>query len=116
MPPTLLLGSNLLHRDGVVGAQFVYAQQVISSTRTLIMLSLVTSITGRSFGVVFRLFAAAAAGFMALDLALPPLTALTVLDLPRKLLFGMLGVYYLGALGERRSGGGARTRSRSSSG
>lgn len=89
------LGSNFLHRDGVVGERYGYAQQIVSSIRTLAMLGLVTSITGNRFGAMFRVFGAAIAGFVALDLVLPPLTALTVLDVPRKVLFGALGVYYL---------------------
>lgn len=73
----------------------MYAQQVISSVRSLAMLCLVTDVTGSRFGVVFRVFGVAIAGFVALDLILPPLGALTLLDVPRKILFGVLGVYYL---------------------
>lgn len=89
------IGSNFLHRDNVMSAELVYAQQIISSVRTLVMLCLVTDITGTRFGRVFWVFAAATAGFFALDVVLPPLTTLTVLELPRKVLLGLLGVYYL---------------------
>lgn len=89
------LGSNFLNRDNEMGADLVYAQQILSSVRTLVMICLVTDITGGRFGPVFWAFVAAGAGFLALDLVLPPLTTLTALDLPRKVLLGMLGVYYV---------------------
>jgi hypothetical protein len=89
------LGSNFLHRDQVVEAGYVHAQAILGSLRTLVMLGLVTRVTGNRFGPVFRFFAAVAAGFLVLDLLLPPLTALTALDAPRKLLLAALGVYYL---------------------
>jgi signal transduction histidine kinase len=92
---SFLLGSTFLHRNQVVDAGCVHAQAVLGSLRTLVMLGLVTHATDSRFGAVFRLFAGVGAGFLALDLLLPPLTALTALDAPRKTLLGALGVYYL---------------------
>jgi signal transduction histidine kinase len=101
-----VLGSNYLHRDDFMGPGFVYAQQVISSIRTVVMICLVTEVTGARFGPAFWVFAAAAVGFLGFDVVLPPLTALTALDVPRKVLLGLLGVYYLvvsaGAVRRRR--------------
>lgn len=90
-----LIGSHLFRQNDVVQSEFVFIQAVLGSTRSLIMLSLVTHVTGSKFGAVFWLFAAIGAGFVALDLALPPLTGLTVLDFPRKVFLGLLGLYYL---------------------
>jgi signal transduction histidine kinase len=90
-----LLGSHFLNRDGVVSEGFVHLRAVLESSLALIMLGLVTHATGSRYGRVFWFFAAGCMAFVALDLALPPLTALTTLGAPRMIFFGLRGVYYL---------------------
>lgn len=90
-----LLGSHFLHQDGVVESGLVHAQAVLGSLRGIVMLTLVTHATGSGFGFAYRCFATVAAAFVALDLALPPLTVLMSFELARKVFLGLLGVYYL---------------------
>jgi len=90
-----LLGSLFLNRGGVVGEGFVQTQAVCESLLALIMLGLVTHATGSRFKRVFWFFAAGCVVFIVLDLALPPLTALTTFSLPRNIFIGLRGLYFL---------------------
>lgn len=90
-----LMTSAFLHGDGVVGERHVHAQVVLESLLALITLGLVTDATRSRFGRVFWVLAAACVVFILLDLIFPPLITLTLFSLPRKVFFGLRGLYYL---------------------
>jgi signal transduction histidine kinase len=62
---------------------------------TLVILSLVTTISGRGFGRVYALFAAVAVAAVLATIVLVPLESLQSLVVPRKIMLGLFGAYYL---------------------
>lgn len=92
---TFLFGSNLFHELGLTGPRMEKLHSVLTPLTSLLMLGLVTSVTGAPYGLVFRLFAAAAAGFVLMTAAMTPLSALYLLSEPRQVYLVLAGLYYL---------------------
>jgi two-component system sensor histidine kinase UhpB len=101
-----LFDSHLVYLAGLASPWTEHLQAVVMRVLSLVVLALVTTISGRRFGMVHALFGASAAGLLLAVIVLPPLHSLQALDAPRKVLLGLLGVYYLymvaRALHERR--------------
>lgn len=92
---TFLLGSNLLHEFDLSGQAIERLHAVLLPTTSLLMLALVTSVTGSSHGLLFGLFAAASASLIVLNAVMTPLAALYGLTGPRKAYLALVGGYYL---------------------
>jgi signal transduction histidine kinase len=89
------LGSRTFHILGFGGSFPDHLQGVLAVVNSLLMLSLVTSVTRAVFGTVYLVLASATAVFIGLYALLPSMSALTLLDGPRKLHLLLLGLYYV---------------------
>jgi signal transduction histidine kinase len=92
---TFLTGSNLLYGFGLSGPVLEQLQAVLTPTTSLLMLALITSVTGAPFRLIFGLSAAASASFILLNIVMTPLSALYILSTPRKAYLALVGAYYL---------------------
>jgi signal transduction histidine kinase len=90
-----VLESHLVYFSGLASPGTEQLQAVLRRVLTLVVLALVTTVTGNRFGRAFALFAAAAATLLGLQVLLPPLQSLHLLALPRKALLGVLAAWYL---------------------
>jgi len=89
------LDSHLLYLLGLASPGTEKIKVVFTRALMLVMLSLVTTVTGRRFGRVYALFAVPAAALLLLEIVLTPLQSLHGLEVPRKAVFGISGAYYL---------------------
>lgn len=92
---TFFLGSRTFHVMGFGGHLADQINVILSVVTSLLMVSLVTAVTGSSFGPVYLLLAAATVAFIGLYAVLPPLPGLMLLTGPRKVHLALLGLYYI---------------------
>lgn len=92
---SFVLDSHLLDLSGLASPRLEHFQAIIMRVLSLVVLSLVTTISGQRFGRTYKLFAAAAIAMLLAVIVLQPLQALQWLVVPRKIMLGMLGAYYL---------------------
>lgn len=89
------LGSRTFHILGYGGYLPDQLNTILSVVTSLLMVSLITAVTGATFGLAYILLAAATVGFIGLYAILPSLTAMTLLAGPRKVHLALLGLYYI---------------------
>ncbi|HEY3491076.1 MAG TPA: sensor histidine kinase [Candidatus Deferrimicrobiaceae bacterium] len=92
---TFLIGSLLFRYLGLAWNSIDSLAGFLATATPILMLPLVASITAARFGVLCWLLSASTAGFIVMQAFLPPLTALTALAMPWKVLLALLGCYYL---------------------